>query len=79
MLTGGTSIANAVFITTVQHSVTQLLGEYQREDVVLVLGCILGTADGTGGIPYPRFEGFVFFFCHQLFLCSLLCKQVDVL
>jgi hypothetical protein len=60
----------------VVEDVAQALGEDEREDVVLVLGRILGPADGTGRIPDPGFEGFAAAVkvCHRcpvlLFFCA---------
>ena len=39
--------------------IAQALGEDERQDIVLVLGGILRTADGAGGVPYPRLEALV--------------------
>ena len=46
------------------REVDQPFEEDQRKDVVLVFGRVLSPANGTGGIPYPGFEGLVFFFRH---------------
>ena len=56
----------------VEH-IAQALGEDQREDVVLVLGCVLGPADGAGGIPDPGLErfGVVIFRGHGVLLSFL--------
>lgn len=59
-------------VQLVIKDVAKALGENEREDVVLVLRRVLGTTDGTRGVPDPGFEGFVFtvIVCHQLFsLC----------
>ena len=39
--------------------ITQALGKDERQDEVLVLGCILGPANGTGRIPDPGLDGFI--------------------
>jgi len=39
--------------------VAEALGEDERENEILVFRCVLGAADGTGGIPDPGFEGYV--------------------
>jgi len=33
--------------------VAKALGEYEREDVVLIFRRVFGAANGTGGVPYP--------------------------
>ena len=59
-------------VQLVVENVAEALGEDQREDVVLVFRSVLGSPNGTGGIPDPGFEGFPVsvIVCHQ---CSVLC------
>ena len=45
-------------VELVVEDVAEALGEDEREDELLVFGCILGAADGAGGVPNPGFEGF---------------------
>jgi hypothetical protein len=58
-------LRNAVQL--VVEDVAEALGEDEGEDVVLVFRCVLGPADGAGGIPDPGFEGFdaTIIACHQ--------------
>ena len=42
------------------EDVAEALGEDERENIVLVFRRVFSPADGTGGIPYPGFERFVF-------------------
>ena len=50
-------------VQLVIEDVAEALGEDERQDEVLVFGCILGPANGAGGVPDPGFEGFVFGCC----------------
>ena len=56
----------------VVEDVAEALGEDEREDEVLVFRCVLGPADGAGGVPDPGLEGFPVsvIVCHQR---SVLC------
>jgi hypothetical protein len=47
-------------VQLVIEDIAETLGEDEREDVVLVFRCVLGSADGAGGVPDPGFEGFGF-------------------
>jgi len=47
-------------IQLIVKDVAKALSENEGEDVVLVFRRVLGTTDGTRGVPDPRFEGFVF-------------------
>lgn len=40
------------------EDVAEALGEDEGKDEVLVFRRVLGSADGAGGVPDPRFEGF---------------------
>ncbi len=42
----------------VVEGVAQVLGENNRQDVVLKPGRVLGTGNSVGGIPHPGFKGF---------------------
>jgi len=45
-------------VQLVVEDIAEPLGEDEREDVVLVFRCVLGSTDGASGVPDPRFEGF---------------------
>jgi hypothetical protein len=56
------------------ENITQSFGEYQRQNEVLVLGCVFSSSHGTGHIPDPGFERFVIsvIFGHLIFVLPLL-------
>ncbi len=45
-------------VELVIEDIAQALGEDERENELLVFGCVLGAADAAGGIPDPGFERF---------------------
>jgi hypothetical protein len=47
------------------EDVAEALGENEGEDVVLVFRRVLCAANGAGGVPDPRFEGFLRFGYHH--------------
>jgi hypothetical protein len=41
------------------EDVAQAFRKDEREDVILVFGRVFGPANGAGGVPDPRFQGFI--------------------
>ncbi len=59
--------------------IAEALGEDERKDVVLELGCILRAPNGTGRIPNPGFQGFDIFFRHLSSFYSNLARRFRIL